>query len=185
MKTEKRRLILRVIAKLMMAGFVIALVYVFMRSLPGPGQQSNIASVDLSTMQAGQLLRYEWSGKRLFILKREALDQAKWHTLSSALLDPDSRHSRQPPAAENSWRSLQPEYFVALDYGTDLNCGVSYLSEHQQGPAAQAWLGGFKDLCRGSWYDLSGRVYKHQRAKRNLTVPAHRIEGQTLLLGLQ
>lgn len=185
MNTEQRRLVLRVVAKLMMMGFVIALLYVVMRSLPGRGLQETTNSIDLGQLQTGQTMRYDWNGKRILILKRDVRDLTDMPSLDMQLLDPDSTHSRQPVATENTLRSLTPEYFVVLDYGTDLNCAMEFKNKEEAGPAGRPWQGGFKDLCRGSWYDLSGRVYKGQQAKRNLTIPPYAIEGQSLILGTE
>lgn len=185
MNTERRRLVLRLVAKLMIVSFIIGLIYVFMRSLPGRSLQEATSRIDLGHLQSGQTMRYDWNGKRVLILKRGVYDLNTLQSLDTALLDPDSQHSRQPAVADNPLRSITAKYFVVLDYGTDLNCGVEYLTVEQTGPEGRAWLGGFKDRCRGSWYDLSGRVYKGQQAKRNLAIPPYIIEGQILILGAE
>lgn len=185
MDTEQRRFYLRVVVKLMLLIFIIALLTTFVRSISTNTQSagSNRVSIDLSPLQTGQSMRYDWHGKRVFILKRDVIDVTNMQSLNIELLDPDSRHSRQPATTENRLRSVHPGYFVVLDYGTDLNCGLDYLNKNQAGPEGRVWLGGFKDLCRGSWYDLTGRVYKGQQAKRNLTIPVYDIEDQSLILG--
>ena len=184
MDTQQKRLILRVVAKLMLLFFGLALLWIFVRSLPGPSLQQQTVQIELNQLQYGQILRYDWQGRRILILRRPLVD-AKQDPLRTELLDPDSLHSRQPRSASNPWRSLVPDYFVALDYGSDLNCALDYLSPESEGPPGRLWLGGFKDRCRGSWYDLAGRVYKGQQAQRNLTVPAYSIDGTTLSLGAE
>ena len=82
----------------------------------------------------------------------------------------------------NPMRSLEPDYFIALDYGTDLGCPLELVPADVNAPVIP-WSGGFRDRCRGSWYDLSGRVYKEQKASRNLEIPAYSIEGDILNLG--
>jgi len=182
MNTELRRLLLRLLAKLMLLVFVIGLLTVFVRSLPGYRVQNQATHVDLVPLQTEQLLRYDWNGKRVLILKRGAINPSELQALESELLDPYSRHATQPDTVNNVLRSRTEEYFIALDYGTDLNCQLDYMSRDQSGPEGRVWLGGFRDRCRGSWYDQAGRVYSGQRAKRNLAVPSYQIHNNTLIL---
>jgi len=185
MNTEQRRLLLRLLVKLMLLVFVIGLLAVFVRSLPGHKLQDQASRVDLSPLHVGQLMHYDWNGKRVLILKRKIIDLASLQPLDSELLDPYSRHATQPDTVNNVLRSVTGDYFIALDYGTDLNCQLDYLSREQTGPEGRVWHGGFRDRCRGSWYDLAGRVYNGQRAKRNLAVPPYTIEENTLILGVE
>ncbi|MDH5359003.1 MAG: ubiquinol-cytochrome C reductase, iron-sulfur subunit [Gammaproteobacteria bacterium] len=182
MNTEQRRLLLRLLAKLMLLVFIIGLLAVFVRSLPGYRVQDQVTHVNLKPLQAEQLLRYDWNGKRVLVLKRGAIDPSELQTLESELLDPYSRHATQPDTVNNVLRSVTREYFIALDYGTDLNCQLDYLSRDKTGPEGRVWLGGFRDRCRGSWYDQAGRVYNGQQAKRNLPVPSYQIQDNTLIL---
>lgn len=185
MSTEQRRLVLRLVTKLLLLIFVTGLLAVFLRSLPGRHLQEQHIQIDLGQLQTEQPMRYDWNGKRIVLLKRNKLDLAAMQQLTDDLLDPKSNHSIQPVSTENILRSVREEYFIALDYGTDLNCELEYLHSGQAGPSGQRWLGGFKDRCRGSWYDPAGRVYKGQEAKRNLTIPPYQIKDRTLLLGAE
>ncbi|MDH5184237.1 MAG: hypothetical protein OEX12_10140, partial [Gammaproteobacteria bacterium] len=134
MNTEQRRLILRLLTKLLLLGFIIGLIFVFMRSLPGSGLQKKQDRVDLGQLQTGQALLYDWNGKRVLILKRDMIGLSGLRQLDDELLDPYSHHSRQPTATKNFLRSLRAEYFIVLDYGTDLNCGLNYLPHSHTGP---------------------------------------------------
>jgi len=184
MDSEQKRLYLRVTVKLMSLVFIIALGVTFLRSLPAPGPDTpETLNFDLATLAPGKPARLEWGQKRVIVVKREAIPAEQRDGLAAYLADPDSRHSRQPGFAENRYRSRDPHYFVALDYGTDLNCQLDYVGRDDSGPVGVLWLGGLRDRCRGSWYDDAGRVYKGQKALRNLGVPEYRIEGNRLLLG--
>jgi ubiquinol-cytochrome c reductase iron-sulfur subunit len=110
------------------------------------------------------------------------------------LRDPLSASSDQPDEARNTHRSLQPRYFVAIAQGTDLNCPIELFSgelvprksvsaRSNAGEDPLTTLPGFRDQCRGSHYDIAGRVYSKQEAQRNLVVPPHRIEGAQLIIG--
>lgn len=184
MDSEQKRLYLRVTAKLMSLLFLIGLGVTFLSSLPGPEvNHSDSLYFDLSEVRAGQSARLQWGQKRIIVLRRERVPEETRKALEAELADPDSKHSSQPGFAENPYRSRDPHYFVALDYGTDLNCQLDYVGQSGHGPEGMLWQGGLHDRCRGSWYDDAGRVYKGQKALRNLTVPNYRIEGKELILG--
>ena len=175
MDTEQRRLRLRVTVKLMFLVLFIGLAYTFLRTLPSSPEVGDTLRYDLSGLEPGVATRLVWDNKRVILYRRNVAAMDNRERLAEFLLDPQSRHSSQPPFAENPYRSLQAQYFVALDYGTDLNCQLDYVNGAQAGPKGVLWLGGLRDRCRGSWYDDAGRVYKGQQALRNLTIPAYRI----------
>jgi len=184
MDSEQKRLYLRVAVKLMLLAFFIGLGATFLRSLPTPSPEaSDGLRFDLTELVAGQPVRLHWGQKRVIVYRREAVPAAERQRLAAYLADPNSRHASQPEFAENLYRSRDPRYFVALDFGTDLNCQLDYVDSSKTGPKGMLWLGGLRDRCRGSWYDDAGRVYAGQKALRNLNVPAYRIEGNTLILG--
>jgi ubiquinol-cytochrome c reductase iron-sulfur subunit len=184
MDSEQKRLYLRVTSKLMSLVFLLGLTYVFLLSLPSsPEHRGGTLRVDLGGLQPGAVERLNWENKRILVYRRKELDITSREKLTPFLLDPRSHHSSQPAFAENTYRSLDPRWFVALDYGTDLNCQLDVVGAGEPGPEGVLWQGGWRDRCRGSWYDDAGRVYKHQRALRNLSVPDYRIEGTTLILG--
>jgi ubiquinol-cytochrome c reductase iron-sulfur subunit len=185
MDSEKRRLYLRVTVKLMSLALLIGLGYTFLRSLPASPESGNTLSYDLGGLQPGVSVRLQWDNKRVILYKRHLVETDKREKLAAFLLDPQSHHSSQPEFADNPYRSRDPRYFIALDYGTDLNCQLDYVDGTQAGPEEKLWLGGLRDRCRGSWYDDAGRVYQGQQALRNLTIPTYRIEGDTLTLGVE
>ena len=130
--------------------------------------------VDLSKMEAGQLIRVAWRGKPVWILNRTPAALESIKSLTSQLSDPDSSDSLQPPEAKNEIRSIKPEIFVALGLCTHLGCSPTFRPEvapHDLGPE---WKGGFFCPCHGSRFDLAGRVYKGVPAPTNLEIPPHR-----------
>lgn len=184
MTGEEKRLYLRVTVKLMLLIMGLGLLYTLLISVQSPEEKHReTLSIPLTQLRPGDLERRQWGNKRLLILRRPEDASAQRQVLRDALQDPDSRYSEQPEFADNPYRSRDPRYFIALDYGSDLNCQLDYVGPKRSGPLEKPWQGGFKDRCRGSWYDDAGRVYKDQTALRNLTVPAYRIEGQILILG--
>jgi ubiquinol-cytochrome c reductase iron-sulfur subunit len=185
MDSEQKRLYLRVTVKLMFLTLLLGLGYTFVRSLPSSPEVGSTLSYDLSDLQPGVVERLVWDNKRVLLFRRKMAAGDKREQLAPFLADPQSRHSSQPPAAENPYRSPDPRYFVALDYGTDLNCQLDYVDGSTAGPQGMLWQGGLRDRCRGSWYDDAGRVYQGQQALRNLNVPAYRIEGDSLILGAE
>ncbi|MBD3671623.1 MAG: hypothetical protein HUJ29_12710 [Gammaproteobacteria bacterium] len=182
MKHQRKRLYLRVTVKLMFLGLVLALGITLLRSIPATRDNAGLMRYDLTSLRTGEMVKLEWGKRRVLLLRRETSD-VDLTKIDDHLLDPNSRHATQPEFAETPWRSLSREYFIALDYGTDLNCELEYVATHEQSKAPAPWLGGFRDRCRGSWYDLAGRVYREQHALRNLSVPQYRIEDGQLLLG--
>jgi ubiquinol-cytochrome c reductase iron-sulfur subunit len=88
------------------------------------------------------------------------------------LRDPNSDELQQPNYAQNPYRSIKPEYFIAVGICTHLGCSPTYLpdsfSEQVQGVKS-----GFFCPCHGSKFDLAGRVYKAVPAPTNLVIPPH------------
>lgn len=127
--------------------------------------------IDISNLEAGKLLKAEWRGKPVWIVKRtpEMLETLKE---VEQLADPDSRNGQQPQYAQNSYRSINPEVLVLVGLCTHLGC--SPLDRFEPGGLDSDWPGGFFCPCHGSKFDLAGRVYKGVPAPTNLEVPPHR-----------
>ncbi len=173
----------------MLATATIFIGYVFLSAgLSGPGDKESTPSfkVDLSGQQPGQVRQLLWQDRPVIIPHRTAAQIAALQNSEVALLDRDSAKSQQPAAANNYHRSVSPTWFVAIAVGTDMGCGLAYLPEtalREQG-IHSALKGAFRDQCRGSLYDLAGRVLTGQSAEKNLAVPVHRwVDGTTLWLG--
>ena len=130
--------------------------------------------VSLTSLRPGQLVTETWRGKPIWILNRSKsmLDSLSENAL--ALVDPYSSNSQQPDYASNDYRSIQPEYFVAVAICTHLGCIPSYRPEPGDTSFADDWPGGFFCPCHGSKFDLAGRVYKNVPAPTNLEIPPYR-----------
>ena len=166
-----RRVVLRSVLKLM--GFVAFLfvAYVGFVSLfsPGSARLDTVRTVKLQDLSPGEVLWLEWGGRRVVVLHRTPEMLGEIRRLDAELKSPDRLWSNQPGTADPVTRSVKPEYFVALAYGTELGCELDFVPYRAEEPGD--WRGGFVDRCRGSRYDFAGRVFKSDSAPRNLDVP--------------
>jgi ubiquinol-cytochrome c reductase iron-sulfur subunit len=137
--------------------------------------------VDISKIEEGQLLRVEWRGKPVWIVRRpqSILDELSSH--NNQLRDPSSEELQQPGYAQNAYRSIKPEYFVAVGICTHLGCSPTYLpssfSEQVQGVRS-----GFFCPCHGSKFDMAGRVFQGVPAPLNLVVPKYMFLSDTRMV---
>jgi len=140
--------------------------------------------VDVSKLEAGQMMTVEWRGKPVWILRRTKEMLASLPALNNQLVDPESKVVDQQPAyAANPARSLKPELLVLVGICTHLGCSPS--QKIQVGPASgmgDDWTGGFFCPCHGSKFDLAGRVFKGVPAPTNLPVPPHMFLSDTRIL---
>jgi len=128
--------------------------------------------VDFSKLEPGQLMRVEWRGKPVWILRRTPETLANLAKLEGSLRDPESNESDQPENCKNQGRSIKPEYFIAVGICTHLGCSPTFVPD-PGGDMGEAWLGGFFCPCHGSRFDLAGRVYQGVPAPLNLVVPPY------------
>ena len=129
--------------------------------------------VDISKLEAGAMLKVEWRGKPVWVVRRtpEMLKQVEAAT--PLLLDPNSDGSVQPSYAKNADRSAKPEYLVVLGVCTHLGCAPMAKFQAADVTVSADWPGGFYCPCHGSKFDLAGRVFKGVPAPSNLTVPPY------------
>ena len=140
--------------------------------------------VNIGKIASGQLIRAEYRGKPVYIVRRsqDIIDSLGGH--DDQLRDPASVEAQQPSYATNQHRSISPEYLVAEGVCTHLGCAPTYrngdFSEEVEGVDY-----GFFCPCRGSKFDMAGRVFAGVPAPLNLVVPEHSfpIKG-TLLIGI-
>ena len=173
--SAQRRLYLRASLKLMAGIAVVVLLGLFLsaRERPNPPKPIDPTRIDLADIVPGQMVISDWGTRKIVILHRSVETIEALSHGNDALLDPDSDNATQPAAAKNAYRSLQPAYFIAIAYGTDMGCPLRHAPASEPAPVSP-WYGGFQDQCRGSWYDPAGRVYREQAAVRNLVVPPYR-----------
>jgi ubiquinol-cytochrome c reductase iron-sulfur subunit len=127
--------------------------------------------VDISPLQPMQQLTVVWRGKPVWLIRRTEAMLQTLPKLDHELRDPLSEEDQQPPYAKNIYRSIKPEYFIAIGVCTHLGCIPNYRPD--PGGISPDWLGGFYCPCHGSKYDLSGRVFKGVPAPLNLVIPSY------------
>jgi ubiquinol-cytochrome c reductase iron-sulfur subunit len=137
---------------------------------------------DISKLEPGQMMRVEWRGKPVWIVRRTDRNLKDLSTLGDRLLDPESELPQQPSYCQNEHRSIKPEYLVAVGICTHLGCSPTYVPEASPKPYDEDWKGGFFCPCHGSKFDLAGRVYAGVPAPKNLEIPKYRYMSDTLIL---
>lgn len=141
--------------------------------------------VDISALQPGEKMTVEWRGKPVWIVRRTPQQVAELKSLDNLLADPHSERTNleNPPYAKNEYRSIKPEYFVAIGICPHLGCSPS--DKFQPGPQPSLpdnWQGGFFCPCHGSTFDMAGRVYKNKPSPDNLQVPPYMYLSDTTLM---
>ena len=138
--------------------------------------------VDISRLSAGEILREEWRGKPIWVVRRTPDMLATLEGGKSHLRDPSSANSLQPQYANNSYRSIKPEYLVLVGICTHLGCSPVYRPDAGAEDLGKNWPGGFFCPCHGSKFDFAGRVYKNVPAIKNLEVPPYRYASDTSIV---
>jgi len=140
--------------------------------------------INIGKMQPGQLVRAEWRGKPIYVIRRteETLKTLANH--EDQLRDPKSEEPQQPDYATNEHRSIKPEFMVALGVCTHLGCAPTYLKGSFE-EQVEGVKDGFFCPCHGSKFDMAGRVFQGVPAPTNLVVPEHSFPTDgTLLIGI-
>jgi ubiquinol-cytochrome c reductase iron-sulfur subunit len=141
--------------------------------------------VDLEQLELGQLLKVQWRGQTIGILRRTPESLSLLSSVDPDLRDPQSLESEQPSFAQNEARALEEEYLVVNMHCTHLGCVPQMVP--QVGPQSfeENWKGGFFCPCHKSKFDMAGRVYKGVPAPTNLKIPPYSfIDNRTLLIGV-
>jgi len=95
-----------------------------------------------------------------------------------------SEHSTQPDNTANSLRSPVDSFFVTLSLGTGAGCTLNFHApandiykaiDSNTASGSLEIYGGFTDTCDNAEFDLAGRVYENQSAKRNTVIPLWRL----------
>ncbi len=136
---------------------------------------------DISKLEVGGILRVNWRGKPVWIVRRSESAVAGLASLDSKLADPDSKMPQQPDYAQNGYRSIKPEFFVAVGICTHLGCAPTYRPEIGPADMGADWIGGFFCPCHGSKFDLAGRVYSAMPAPTNLVIPPYQFLNDNLI----
>ena len=137
--------------------------------------------VDTSTLQPGQKVNITWRGQPVWVIRRSEAAVEALESVSDQLRDPDSAVASQQPAyAQNTHRSIDPEFLVLVPICTHLGCIPSFMP--QAGSLDADWQGGFFCPCHGSKFDMAGRVYAGVPAPTNLVVPPYRMADNGLIV---
>lgn len=167
--TKRRQFLLRA-TQVMCAAGVGAVAFTFLSALLPDASVKALGSteVDISTLEPGKMITVLWRGKPVFILRRTPEQIANLQKIESMVRDPDSKDSKQPKFAQNVFRSLKPDIFVALGVCTHLGC-VPLQKEDR-----------FFCPCHGGHYDLAGRVWKGP-PPTNLEIPPYKFIGDNTI----
>ncbi|MEP6608319.1 MAG: ubiquinol-cytochrome c reductase iron-sulfur subunit [Burkholderiaceae bacterium] len=182
---KERRATVAVAAVVGGAGLIAAAVP-FVRSF-SPSERARAAGApvefDIAGMGPGEMRSVEWQGRPVWVLNRTPQMLQSIRKVDSEVADPKSLRTTYPtpPYARNEYRSIKPEYFVAVGICTHLGCNPI----GPFAPGANPQLGadaGFVCPCHGSTFDLAGRVFKNKPAPDNLQVPPHKYLSDTVVL---
>lgn len=140
--------------------------------------------VNIGKIEPGQLIRAEWRGKPVYVVRRTQKTLEGLAGLVDQLRDPDSQEAQQPTYAANGHRSIKPEFMVALGVCTHLGCAPTYYKGNFE-EQVEGVSDGFFCPCHGSKFDMAGRVFQGVPAPLNLVVPEHSFPTEdTLLIGV-
>ena len=128
--------------------------------------------VDISKLEEGQMVRVEWRGKPVWVVRRAESIVNALKEIDGELRDPSSSEEQQPGYAQNAYRSIKPEYFVAVGICTHLGCSPTYLPDSFN-EQVRGVKSGFFCPCHGSKFDMAGRVFQGVPAPLNLVIPKH------------
>jgi ubiquinol-cytochrome c reductase iron-sulfur subunit len=140
--------------------------------------------INVSKIEPGQLIRAEWRGKPVYVVRRTAETVEGLANHEDQLRDPKSNEPQQPEYAANAYRSIKPEFMVALGVCTHLGCAPTY-HKGDFGEKVEGVKDGFYCPCHGSKFDMAGRVFAGVPAPTNLVVPEHSFPDEdTILIGV-
>ncbi|MFB2686558.1 ubiquinol-cytochrome c reductase iron-sulfur subunit [Shewanella mangrovisoli] len=140
--------------------------------------------VNISKIEPGQLIRVEWRGKPVWVVRRTEAVINELPTHDDKLRDPASAEMQQPEYATNPLRSIKPEFFIAVGICTHLGCSPTYLPD-SFGEQVQGVTSGFFCPCHGSKFDMAGRVFQGVPAPLNLVIPPHQyVDDGTVIIGV-
>ncbi|QSX78319.1 ubiquinol-cytochrome c reductase iron-sulfur subunit [Agrilutibacter solisilvae] len=146
-------------------------------------------TADITGLQEGQRLIFEWRGQPIWIVKRSKAVLDALPTLDTRLRDPKSENADQQPAyikqANPELRSFKPDISVLVGLCTHLGCSPEIKAEIRPEPFDPEWKGGYFCPCHKSRFDLAGRVFQGVPAPTNLVVPPHYFaDDNTIVIGV-
>ncbi|MGX5174711.1 ubiquinol-cytochrome c reductase iron-sulfur subunit [Aliikangiella sp. IMCC44653] len=137
--------------------------------------------VALNKLEEGQMIKVEWRGKPVFVVKRSGSVVDSLKNTAQQLKDPKSTDAEQQPEyVDSEIRSIKPDVLVLVGICTHLGCVPQHLKETEV-----EWGGGFFCPCHGSRFDLAGRVFSGVPASKNLEVPPYSyVNDSTIMIGV-
>ena len=138
--------------------------------------------VNISKIEPGQQIVAEWRGQPIFISRRTPEALALLDQMDSVVADPQSEASSQPDYVDGKTRAIKAEVLVVLGICTHLGCSPLFKPEVGAVDMGADWKGGYFCPCHGSFYDMSGRVFKSMPAPLNLPVPPHTYESDDVII---
>lgn len=140
--------------------------------------------VDIGKLAPGEMLRVEWRGKPVWVLRRTKEMMESIEKSDQFVTDPKLDVPQQPEYAKNASRSIKPEVVVLEGVCTHLGCSPQFKPKETSADMGSDWVGGFYCPCHGSKFDFAGRVYKGAPAPTNLKVPPHMyVADSTIVIG--
>ncbi len=137
---------------------------------------------DISKMEPGQLVRVEWRGKPVFVVRRTTEQLAGLSKNAGKLKDAESLKPQQPEYVNKENRAIKEEYLVLVGLCTHLGCSPKYITKLDAAAPDPDWEGGFFCACHGSRFDLAGRVFTGSPASDNLVVPPYSYQTDSVLV---
>jgi ubiquinol-cytochrome c reductase iron-sulfur subunit len=141
--------------------------------------------VNIGKLKAGQLLKVQWRGQTIGILRRTTEMISNLTKFDDVLADPLSVQADQPEYVDGEQRALKPEILVVNMHCTHLGCVPQMIPQVGPQPFDENWNGGFYCPCHKSKFDLSGRVFKGVPAPTNLRIPPYSfLDDRTVMIGV-
>ena len=141
--------------------------------------------VNISKLKEGQLLKVQWRGQTIGVLRRTQEMIANLPDVDAVLADPESANADQPAYIHGEQRALKPEFLIVNMHCTHLGCVPQMIPQVGPQPFDENWNGGFYCPCHKSKFDLSGRVFKGVPAPTNLRIPPYSfLDDNTVIIGV-
>ncbi len=141
--------------------------------------------VNISKLKEGQLLKVQWRGQTIGVLRRTQEMIANLPNIDAVLADPESANADQPAYIHGEQRALKPEFLIVNMHCTHLGCVPQMIPQVGPQPFDENWNGGFYCPCHKSKFDLSGRVFKGVPAPTNLRIPPYSfLDDRTVMIGV-
>jgi ubiquinol-cytochrome c reductase iron-sulfur subunit len=141
--------------------------------------------VNISKLKEGQLLKVQWRGQTIGVLRRTQEMIANLPNIGAVLADPESANADQPTYIHGEQRALKPEFLIVNMHCTHLGCVPQMIPQVGPQPFDENWNGGFYCPCHKSKFDLSGRVFKGVPAPTNLRIPPYSfLDDRTVMIGV-